>query len=110
MITISDGTIPGPASPIVFASGMCCGVEGVLWASAGALCMVSSGVSKSWSQTITAQAATAVAQTTPTIPIIVKDKTSLYWQVVLAGARKAGQELGVNVIELGADSESDING
>jgi hypothetical protein len=36
LITISDGTIPGPASPIVFASGTCGGVEGVLWASAGA--------------------------------------------------------------------------
>jgi ribose transport system substrate-binding protein len=85
-------------------------LQRMVWASAGALCMVSGGVSKSWSHTITAQAATAVAQTKPTIPIIVKDKTSLYWQVVLAGARKAGQELGVNVIELGADSESDING
>jgi ribose transport system substrate-binding protein len=30
--------------------------------------------------------------------------------VVLAGARKAGQELGVDVVELGADSESDIAG
>jgi hypothetical protein len=85
-------------------------LQRMVWASAGALCMVSGGVSKSWSQTIDVQAATAVAQTKPTIPIIVKDKTSLYWQVVLAGARKAGQELGVNVIELGAHSESDING
>jgi ribose transport system substrate-binding protein len=46
----------------------------------------------------------------PTIPIIVKDTTSPYWQIVLAGARKAGQDLGVNVPELGAQSESDING
>jgi ribose transport system substrate-binding protein len=52
----------------------------------------------------------AMAQTTPTIPIIVKDTTSPYWQRVLAGARKAGQELGVNVPELGAQSESDVNG
>jgi ribose transport system substrate-binding protein len=29
---------------------------------------------------------------------------------VLAGARKAGQDLGVNVIELGAQSESDVSG
>lgn len=32
-----------------------------------------------------------------TIPIIVKDTTSFYWQIVLAGARKAGKDLGVNV-------------
>jgi ribose transport system substrate-binding protein len=46
----------------------------------------------------------------PTIPIIVKDTTSPYWQIVLAGARKAGKDLGVKVPELGAQSESDING
>jgi ribose transport system substrate-binding protein len=46
----------------------------------------------------------------PTIPVIVKDTTSFYWQIVLAGARKAGQDLGVKVPELGAQSESDING
>ncbi len=51
----------------------------------------------------------AVAQQ-PTIPIIVKDTTSFYWQIVLAGARKAGQDLGVKVPELGAQSEADING
>jgi ribose transport system substrate-binding protein len=45
-----------------------------------------------------------------TIPIIVKDTTSFYWQIVLAGARKAGQDLGVNVPELGAQAETDING
>jgi ribose transport system substrate-binding protein len=55
-------------------------------------------------------AAPAMAQTMPTIPIIVKDKTSPYWQVVLAGARKAGQDLGVIVPELGAESESDLKG
>ena len=46
----------------------------------------------------------------PTIPIIVKDTTSNYWQMVLAGARKAGKDLNVNVPELGAQSPSDING
>jgi ribose transport system substrate-binding protein len=46
----------------------------------------------------------------PTIPIIVKDTTSFYWQIVLAGARKAGQDLHVKVPELGATSEADING
>jgi ribose transport system substrate-binding protein len=46
----------------------------------------------------------------PTIPIIVKDTTSLYWQIVLAGARQAGKDLDVAVPELGAQSESDIVG
>ena len=46
----------------------------------------------------------------PKIPIIVKDTTSFYWQIVLAGARHAGKDLGVDVPELGAQSESDING
>ncbi|UNK38152.1 ABC transporter substrate-binding protein [Shinella sp. H4-D48] len=45
-----------------------------------------------------------------TIPIIVKDTTSFYWQIVLAGARQAGNDLGVKVPELGAQSEADING
>jgi ribose transport system substrate-binding protein len=52
----------------------------------------------------------AMAQTKPTVAIIVKDTTSPYWQTVLAGARKAGQDLGVNVSEAGTDSESDVNG
>lgn len=51
----------------------------------------------------------AAAQTT-TIPIIVKDTTSFYWQIVLAGARKAGKDLGVKVPELGAQAETDVNG
>jgi ribose transport system substrate-binding protein len=54
--------------------------------------------------------APALAQTKPTVAIIVKDTTSPYWQTVLAGARKAGQDLGVNVVEPGAQSESDANG
>lgn len=51
----------------------------------------------------------AQAQTV-TIPIIVKDTTSFYWQIVLAGARKAGKDLGVTVPELGAQAETDVNG
>jgi ribose transport system substrate-binding protein len=82
----------------------------MVWVSIGTLWMVSGGLPNSWSQISVAQAETAVARTKPVIPIIVKDKTQLYWQVVLAGARKAGQELGVDVVELGADSESDIAG
>ena len=53
---------------------------------------------------------TAPAADKKTIPIIVKDTTSFFWQIVLAGARKAGKELDINVPELGAQSESDING
>jgi ribose transport system substrate-binding protein len=55
-------------------------------------------------------AAAPASAAEPTIPIIVKDTTSGFWQIVLAGARKAGKELGVKVPELGAQSESDING
>jgi ribose transport system substrate-binding protein len=50
------------------------------------------------------------AEQKPTIPIIVKDTTTYYWQIVLAGARKAGKDLNVTVPQLGAQSESDING
>ncbi len=59
---------------------------------------------------VAALAGPSFAADKPTIPIIVKDTTSPYWQIVLAGARKAGTDLGVNVPELGAQSESDING
>jgi len=46
----------------------------------------------------------------PTIPIIVKDTTSFFWQIAFAGARQAGKDLGVKVPELGAQDEADING
>jgi ribose transport system substrate-binding protein len=85
-------------------------LERMVWAGGGVLCMVSSGGLKSMGQISSAQAATAVAQAKATIPIIVKDKTSFYWQAVLAGARKAGQEFGVNVVELGAATETDAKG
>ena len=52
----------------------------------------------------------AQAADKPTIPVIVKDTTSPYWQIVFAGARQAAKDLNVNVPELGAQSESDING
>ena len=44
-------------------------------------------------------------------PDIVKDTTSIYWQTVLAGARKAGKDFNVNVPELGAqrDEEGQVN-
>jgi ribose transport system substrate-binding protein len=57
-----------------------------------------------------ALAAPAMAQTKPTIAIIVKDTTSVYWQTVLAGARKAGQDLGADVTALGTQSEADVAG
>jgi len=85
-------------------------LERMVWAATGVFWLVSGGLSNSWSQSSSAQAATSVAQAKPTIPIIVRDKTSPYWQVVLAGARKAGQDLGVNVVEFGPDSETDIAG
>src|SRR5246127_2757915 len=53
---------------------------------------------------------TAGADQKPLIPVIVKDTTSSYWQTVFAGARKAAKELNLNLSELGAQSESDVNG
>jgi ribose transport system substrate-binding protein len=81
---------------------MVCAGTGILWLSAD--------VPGSLSLLGRAEAAPAIAQTKPTIPIIVKDTTSIYWQTVLAGARKAGQDFGANIAELGAQSESDANG
>ncbi len=58
----------------------------------------------------TALSAPSYAADKPTIPVIVKDTTSGYWQIVFAGARQAAKDLNVNVPELGAQSEADING
>ena len=69
---------------------------GIVWA-------LSSGVASSAALSGRAEATPAMAQTRPTIPIIVKDKSSFYWQTVLAGARKAGQDLGIDVLELGPE-------
>jgi ribose transport system substrate-binding protein len=66
---------------------------GVLWALSGGL-----------------PPSSAVAQTRPRIAVIVKDTTFPYWQTVLAGARKAGEDLGVDVMALGAQSEADVEG
>ena len=52
----------------------------------------------------------APAKAVETIPVIVKDTTAQYWQIVMAGARKAGKDLGVNVPTMGAQSEADIPG
>jgi ribose transport system substrate-binding protein len=82
----------------------------MIWAGSGLLWTASGGMPKQLSFFGRAEAASAMAQTKPTIPVIVKDTTSLYWQTVLAGARKAGQDFGVNIAELGTRSESDVNG
>jgi ribose transport system substrate-binding protein len=84
-------------------------LECMLWVGTGVL-WVSGDVPESLELLGRVEAAPAIAQTKPTIPIIVKDTTSIYWQTVLAGARKAGQDFGVNIAELGAQSESDANG
>jgi ribose transport system substrate-binding protein len=67
--------------------------------------IISAGLAASF-----AFAGPAVAQTKPAIAVIVKDTTSVYWQTVLAGARKAGLDLGVDVLALGPQSESDAIG
>ena len=45
-----------------------------------------------------------------TIPVIVKNTSTYYWRVLLAGARKAGKELNIKVPELGPQQDTDING
>lgn len=45
-----------------------------------------------------------------TIPLIVKDSTSPYWQTVLAGGCQAAKDLKLNVPRLGPTSEADISG
>jgi ribose transport system substrate-binding protein len=82
----------------------------VMGAGAGVQWAVAGGVAKRLNLFGRAEAASAMAQTKPTIPVIVKDTTSFYWQTVIAGARKAGQDLGVKIVELGAQSESDVSG
>jgi ribose transport system substrate-binding protein len=85
-------------------------LERMMWTGTGVLWAVSGGVSKRFSLLGRAEAASAIAQTKPTIAVIVKDTTSFYWQIVFAGARRAGRDLGINIAELGARSESDVSG
>jgi ribose transport system substrate-binding protein len=85
-------------------------LECIGWLGTAVLWKVSGIVPQSLSPLGRAQAAVAIAQTKPTIPVIVKDTTSVYWQTVLAGARKAGQDFGVEIAELGAQSETDADG
>jgi ribose transport system substrate-binding protein len=80
-------------------------LECMVWVGTAVLWMVPGGVPQSLSPL-----GRAIAQTKPTIPVIVKDTTSLYWQTVLSGARKAGQDFGAEIAGLGARSESDADG
>src|ERR1700722_6777042 len=85
------------------------GLKYMAWTGAGVIWVVSGGGPRTGPLLGRAEAAGAMAQAKSTIPIIVKSKTPFYWQLVLAGARKAGQDLGVDVTELGAQSETDID-
>jgi ribose transport system substrate-binding protein len=80
-------------------------LEGLMWG-AGIL-TVAGGLPAPWRPVGRARAAAAQ---TPTIPVIVRDTTKPYWQSVLAGARKAGADLGAEVLALGAQSETDVDG
>jgi ribose transport system substrate-binding protein len=70
------------------------------WTGAGALCIASGGIPHSLTLLARAQTTGGTGQAELTIPIIVKDTNSFYWRTVLEGARKAGQDLGVKVVEL----------
>jgi len=45
-----------------------------------------------------------------TVPVIVKDLTRPYWQAVLAGAGKAADEAGAQILALGGKTEADADG
>jgi ABC-type sugar transport system substrate-binding protein len=68
------------------------------------------GGAKSLGQISPSQRAFGVVYTKLTIPVIVRGRLSAFWQTVLSRARKAGQDLGVDIVELGTDSESDAEG
>jgi ribose transport system substrate-binding protein len=72
--------------------------------------IAAAGGAKSLGQISPSQQAFGVAYAKSAIPIIVRDRHSAFWQTVLSGARKAGQDLGVDIIELGTDFESDAEG
>jgi ribose transport system substrate-binding protein len=78
--------------------------------------MLASNISRRRFGLLTAAAFVSIGFAAPsfaadvTIPIIVKDTTSFYWQIVFSGACQAGKDLNVVVPQLGAQSESDING
>jgi ribose transport system substrate-binding protein len=84
-------------------------LEFMRWTGIGVLWVASGGIRKQFNLVGRSEAAAAMAQTRPTIPIIVKDTKILYWGRVLAGARKAGQDLGVNIAELDAMSGPNLD-
>jgi ribose transport system substrate-binding protein len=57
---------------------------------------------------LTAPVSQASAEETATVPVIVKAVTISFFQTLLAGARKAGKELGIKVTELGPDRMTDV--
>jgi ribose transport system substrate-binding protein len=71
------------------------------WTGAGVLYMASGGIPHSLTLFARAETTAGTGQVELTIPIIMKDTSSFYWRTVLEGARKAGQDLGVKVAELG---------
>ena len=65
-------------------------LECMTWVGVGVAWMAWEGVPRRFSLIGRAKAASAMAQTKPTIPVIVKDTTSFYWQTVIAArARRA---------------------
>jgi ribose transport system substrate-binding protein len=53
--------------------------------------------------------AALTAQARPTIVVIAKNSTSPYWRTVLSGACRAGQDFDVKVIDLAAQSDTDLS-
>ena len=51
---------------------------------------------------------TSAPETTKTIYVLVKVLGNQYWSVVEAGAKKAGEDLGCNVVIVGTAAESDV--
>src|ERR1700736_3174130 len=80
-------------------------LRGLMWG-AGIL-TVAGGLPAPWR---TGGRADAAAAPTPTIEVIVRATAKPDWQSVLAGARKAGADLGAEVLALGAQPETDVDG
>ena len=65
-------------------------LECMTWVGVGVAWMAWEGVPRRFSLIGRAKAASAMAQTKPMIPVIVKDRTSLYWQTVISGRAQGG--------------------
>lgn len=79
-------------------------VMSLSFAACGAPAAASSAPAKSAS----AEGTSAVATEKKTIYVLVKVLGNQYWSIVEAGAKKAGEDLGCNVVILGTAAESDI--